>query len=129
MPVHLLFDAQRFDEGMLSRNRRSDLRRSRRLVDFRRLDTPALLLEQGYDVFSSAVRRLGYRRPLSGPQYRRSVERRARHGRRMFIAGLVDGRLRGYLDSYAVGVDPSRRRGPTRARFRTSDQVSVTALL
>ena len=102
LPVHLLFDAQRFDEGMLSRNRRSDLRRSRRLVAFRRLDTPALLLEQGYEVFSSAVRRLGYRRPLSQAQYRRRVERRARHGRRMYIAGLVEGKLRGYLDSYAV---------------------------
>ena len=102
VPVHLLFDAQRFDVAMLSRNRRSDLRRARRLVDFQRIETPDLLLEQGYEVFASAVHRLGHRRPLSEARYRRRVERRARHGRRMFIAGLIEGKLRGYLDSYVV---------------------------
>lgn len=101
VPVHLL-TVERFDEALLSRNRRSDLRKCRRHVEFRRLRAPALVLEQGYEVFMSAVRRLGYWRPLSELAYRDRVTRRARHGRRLFVAGLVDGRLRGYLDSYAV---------------------------
>ncbi|MGH7287697.1 MAG: hypothetical protein ACREI8_06720 [Myxococcota bacterium] len=102
VPVHLLTDAQHFDQTRLSRNRRGDLRRCRRRVEFRRLSTPALLLEQGHGVFMSSVRRLGHWRPLTERAYRNRVTRRAGHGRRLFIAGLIDGRLRGYLDSYAV---------------------------
>jgi hypothetical protein len=102
VPVHLLRDVQSFNEGRLSRNRRGDLRRCRRQVEFRRLSTPALLLEQGYEVFMSAVQRTGHRRLLTLLEYRQRVLKRAAHGRRLFIAGLVDGRLRGYLDSYAI---------------------------
>jgi hypothetical protein len=102
VPVHLLTDAQRYDEARLSRNRRGDLRRCRRRVEFRRLENPALLLEQGHGVFMSSVRRLGHWQPLTEREYRNRVTRRAGHGRRLFIAGLIDGRLRGYLDSYAV---------------------------
>src|SRR5262245_43612294 len=101
VPVHLLTDVHAFDERRLGRNRRSDLRRSRRQVEFRRLSTPALLLEQGYPVFMSSIQRLRHRRPLTLPEYRRRVLRRAAHGRRLFIAGLVDGKVSGYLDSYA----------------------------
>lgn len=102
VPVHLLTGVDSFDESRLSRNRRGDLRRARRQVEFRRLSGPALLLEQGYEVFTSAVQRLGYWRPLTLREYRRRVLRRAVHGRRMFIAGLIDGRVRGYLDSFAI---------------------------
>jgi hypothetical protein len=59
-------------------------------------------LEQGYEVFMSAVQRLGHCRPLTLLEYRQRVLRRAAHGRRLFIAGLIDGKLRGYLDSYAI---------------------------
>jgi hypothetical protein len=102
VPVHLLTGLDSFDEARLSRNRRSDLRRARRLVEFRRLADPGLLLEQGYEVFLSAQQRLGYWRSLSPREYCQRVQRRATHGARMFIAGLIDGRLRGYLDSFAV---------------------------
>jgi hypothetical protein len=102
LPLHLLEDLAHFDERELSRNRRSDLRRCRRLVELRRLDGPELLLEQGHPVFMSAVQRLGHWRPLSLDEYRQRVRRRASHGRRLLVAGLIDGRLRGYLDSYAV---------------------------
>jgi hypothetical protein len=102
VPVHLLTDVRRFDEGLLSRNRRSDLRRCRRQVEFRRLRTPALLLEQGHEVFMSAVGRLGHWRPVTAQAYRERVARRAAHGQRLLVAGLVGGILRGYIDSYAV---------------------------
>ena len=103
VPLHLLTGVQSFDEGRLSRNRRGDLRRCRRQVELRRLRSPALLLEQGYPVFMSAVRRLRHRRPLTLLEYRERTLRRASHGRRLFIAGLIDGALRGYLDCYAIG--------------------------
>jgi hypothetical protein len=102
LPVHLLTDLPHFDERVLSRNRRSDLRRCRRRVELRRLTEPGLLLEQGHAVFMSALRRLGHWRELSLLEYRQRVSRRAAHGRRLVVAGLVDGTLRGYLDSYAV---------------------------
>ncbi len=50
----------------------------------------------------SAVGRLGYWRPLTEAAYRERVKRRIDHGQRMIITGLVDGRLEGYLDSFAV---------------------------
>lgn len=102
VPLHLLTDVQSFSESALSRNRRSDLRRCARQVEFRQLQSPDLLLEQGYEVFMSAVRRLGHWRPVTELEYRNRVSRRAGHGRRLFIAGLIDGKLRGYLDSYAI---------------------------
>jgi hypothetical protein len=102
IPVYLLTDIGAFDEAVLSRNRRSDLRRCRRQVAFRRLEDPSLVIEQGHRVFMSAVRRLGHWRPMNEVDYRRRIERRAGHGRRLIIAGLIDGRLEGYLDSYAV---------------------------
>ena len=53
-------------------------------------------------MFLSAVHRLGYWKPLTEAEYRRRVERRFAHGRRQIVAGLVDGRLAGYLDAFAV---------------------------
>jgi hypothetical protein len=73
------------------------------LVEIRRLEDPTLLVEQGHDVFMSAVRRLGYWRPLSESAYRERVLRRAAHGPRLLVAGLIGGRRRGYRDSYIVG--------------------------
>jgi hypothetical protein len=103
LPVHLLSGVQNFHEEGLSRNRRSDLRRCRQSVEIRRLDDPTLLLEQGYEVFMSAVRRLGYWKPLSERAYRERVLRRTAHGPRLLVAGLIGGRLRGYIDSYVIG--------------------------
>jgi GNAT superfamily N-acetyltransferase len=71
-------------------------------VELRRLTDPGLLLTQGHAVFMSALHRLGHWRALSELEYRQRVSRRAAHGRRLVVAGLVDGRLRGYLDCYAV---------------------------
>lgn len=102
VPAYFLTDAPHFTEALLSRNRRGALRRCRRQVEFRRLRDPALLAEQGYRVFRSAVDRIGHCRPMPEIQYRKRVERRGGHGRRLFTAGLIDGVLKGYLDAYAV---------------------------
>jgi hypothetical protein len=102
IPLHILADVRGFSEASLCRNRRSDLRRSRRLVEFRQLGSPALLFEQGHAVYMSAVRRLGHWPALSEAAYHRRLARRVAHGPRLLIAGLVEGRLRGYLDSYAI---------------------------
>lgn len=102
IPVHLLTDVAQFTEGMLNRNRRRDLRTCRQEVELRHLRDPSLLVEQGYGVFMSAMRRVAYWRPLTEVDFRRRMERRVRDERRLIVAGLIDGRLGGYLESYAV---------------------------
>lgn len=101
MPVYLL-DIDRFSQHALSRNRKADLRKCGRKVDFRIVQEPSLLLEQGHDVFMSSVDRLGCWDSLTEAEYQRRVERRCAHGRRQIVAGMVDGRLAGYLDAFAV---------------------------
>jgi hypothetical protein len=101
LPVHLLDEVPHFDERRLSRNRKSDLRKCEDQVEVKRLTTPELLLEQGYEPFRSAQRRLGYSRALSEAQYRARVLRRT-DWRRLILAGLIGGMLGGYLDSYAI---------------------------
>jgi hypothetical protein len=102
VPVHLLTEVEHFTEGVLNRNRRRDLRRCRQEVELRRVRDPSLLVEEGYRVFMSAMGRVAYWQPLTRVEYRRRAERRAADERRLIIAGLADGRLGGYLESYAV---------------------------
>jgi hypothetical protein len=102
IPIYLLADGRDFSERSLSRNRRGDLRKCRRDVDLQVLREPSLLLEQGHGVFMSAAHRLGYWKFLTEAEYRRQVERRSGHGRRQIVAGLIDGKLAGYLDAFAI---------------------------
>jgi len=102
MPVYCLENVDEFSERSLSRNRRSDLRKCAKYVELKVLREPSLLIEQGHEVFMSSVERLGYWKSLTKAEYRRRVERQFSHGRRQVIAGLVDGRLAGYLDAFAV---------------------------
>ena len=102
MPVYCLEEASEFSERSLSRNRKGDLRKCAKHVELKVLHEPSLLLEQGHEVFMSSVERLGYWKPLSKAEYRRRAERRFSHGRRQLVAGLIDGRLAGYLDAFAV---------------------------
>jgi hypothetical protein len=102
IPLHLLANARQFTEGRLVRLRRRDLRKCRDEVEFRRLRDPSLLLEQGWGVFSSAQLRAPFGRPLTREGYQRRVEQRAYDPRRIFVAGLIDGKLAGYMEAYAV---------------------------
>jgi hypothetical protein len=103
VPVHLMTDVKQFTEAALDESRRRDLRKCRRLVEFRRVSDPGLFAEQGYEVFMSAQRRVDFYWPrLTEAEYRKRMERRAQDGRRLIVAGFVDGMLGGYLESYAV---------------------------
>jgi hypothetical protein len=102
VPVHLLVHVEQFTEAGLNESRRRDLRKCDRQVELRRLRDPSLLLEQGYGVFRSAQLRVPYGRPVTQEEYLRRIEQRVLDQRRAFVAGLVDGRLAGYMDCYAV---------------------------
>ena len=99
--VHLYRDIGRFDRRALSAGRRDDLRRCRRALE---IVQPAarILVDQGYGVFRSAQDRLHYWRDAGEETYRRRIEKLARDPRRFILAGVADGRLAGYLESYAV---------------------------
>lgn len=102
IPLHLLTNVEHFTESGLNESRRRDLRRCRRQVEFRRVCDPSLLLEQGYGVFSSAQLRVPFGRPLTREEYLSRIEQRVSDPRRVFVAGLVDDRLAGYMEAYAV---------------------------
>lgn len=102
VPVHLLSDLDSYGEARLNRERRRNLRRCHEQVEIRRVEDPELLAQQGYDVFASAMKRVGYWKPLSPARYRERRLRRAADPRWMILAGLVDGRLSGYFEAYAV---------------------------
>src|SRR5664280_477332 len=102
IPVHFMADVEQYTDQLLSENRRRDLRKCRRLVEFVRLRDSTLLLEQGYGVLASARRRLGYEQLIAEDDYLTVVRRRAADGRRLLIGGLVEGRLGGYIECYAV---------------------------
>jgi Acetyltransferase (GNAT) family len=102
VPVHLLTNLEHFPERVLNRNRLRDLRKCRRQVELRRVRDPSLLVEQGYGIFMSAQLRVPFGRVVTQEAYQRRIGRRASNPLRVFVAGLVDGRLAGYLESYAV---------------------------
>jgi hypothetical protein len=102
-PVHLMSDLGNVDEKALASSVRNKLRKARRLVRLVQLTGPALLREQGYDVYLSARSRTGYGRARTRTKYLEAVDRFVDPGRAVALAGLVDGRLGGYLVGHAVG--------------------------
>jgi hypothetical protein len=101
-PIHWLERLEDHSEDDLSANRRYQLRKSRRLVDFVQVTEPDRLVADGYAVARSALERTGFRRPPSRQQFEREIEVGLRRGG-LYIAGLVDGKLAGYVSGFAVG--------------------------
>lgn len=105
MPVHLLSDLADYGPQRLSSNRRYHLRRAERSVRVVQVLGPRLLREEGYAVFRSAHARTQsrYRHVDSQAQFLASLQRFLDDPASLLLAGLVDGRLGGYLAGFAVG--------------------------
>lgn len=101
-PVVRLPDLESYDFNNLSSNRRNKLRKCQRLVKIVRLTGPELLLEQGYEVVVDALARTGHKALPSREKYVTRVKRYFEGDHWCVLAGLVDGRLGGYADGYAV---------------------------
>ena len=102
IPAHLITDLDSFDEHALPKGRRNTLRRARERARMVQLTGPALLRDQGYDVAVSAHERTGYGRPpRSREEYLAGLGHFGGPGS-IILAGIVDGRLGGYLTGYAV---------------------------
>ncbi len=103
MPTHLVSELDSFDESSLPKGRRNTLRRARERAWLVQLTGPALLQEQGYEVLTSAHARTGYGPlPSSREAYLESLRDFGAPGSGVVLAGIVDGRLAGYLTGYAV---------------------------
>jgi hypothetical protein len=104
MPLHLLADLASFSPASLPATRRQELRRCQRDVRLGQVMDITMMEAEGYEVFRSAQDRT--RNPYRSTWPRDVFVERRRpwvgSGARITIAGLVDGRMGGYLCGYAV---------------------------
>jgi hypothetical protein len=102
IPVSLMSDVRGFTEATFDRNRTRDLRRCRREVEIRRVFDPDIFIRDGWPVHTSAQHRVHPAGVMIESEYRTMMVKRAPDPRRLIVAGFVDGKLAGYLESYAV---------------------------
>lgn len=106
IPVHVLAGFDEFCLEAISSDRRSDVRRCRKLVEIVEPDGPDLIREQGHAVAASSIlRTMGgtrYSRPPSHAKYVSELLDPLWAPRLLYVAGLVDGRLGGYMTGYSV---------------------------
>ena len=103
LAAHVLGPVAEWGPHLLSKNRRYRLRKAARLAELVELTDATLLEEEGHDVVVSSLARTGAGRPPSRDAYVRSLARDGIGGPLTFLAGLVDGRLAGYIGGWAVG--------------------------
>lgn len=102
IPVHLLTDIDDYGYDRLPQRRRQALRKCQKRATILQLTGPQLLREQGFEVKRSAVERTGYGTMESAEVYRAAVDQLFVPGPRLVLAGVVGGRLGGYLTGTAV---------------------------
>lgn len=103
MPVHFMGDVAGYDLQKISPRRRNQIRNCLKCVEIVAIDTPDLLLAQGYDVALSAQARTGYGKVPNPGRYKSDIANFFAAPCGLILGGFVDGRLAGYLVSYAVG--------------------------
>ena len=97
MPVQLAQRVSEYDMAFLSSKRRNQIRSCHRQVEIVEMLDPTLLADQGHTVYASAQKRTGYGRSLSREQYAALARQHINPGRTLVLAGLVEGRIAGYL--------------------------------
>lgn len=102
VPIVRLPGLEDYDVNSLSSNRKNRLRKCQRSVRFVQLRGPELLLEQGYEVVIDALSRTRHKPPPSRERYAAEVKKYFQGGHWCVLAGLIDGRLGGFADGYAV---------------------------
>lgn len=102
LPVHLLSDVAGYADDTLSRRYRRNLRDCGKRATLVELTGPALLRQQGFEVKRSAVRRTGYGNAASRNLYLADLDHLFMSSSQLVLAGIVDGRLGGYLTGRLV---------------------------
>ncbi|WNG13744.1 hypothetical protein [Cystobacter fuscus] len=102
VPIVCIPDLANYDLNSLSSNRRNKLRKCQRLVRIVQLTGPALLEEQGHELVIEALSRTQHKKPPSRERYLEQVKKYFRGNHWCVLAGIIDGKLGGYLDGYVV---------------------------
>ncbi|WP_224367199.1 hypothetical protein [Hyalangium versicolor] len=102
VPVVRLPDLESYGPDCLSSNRRNKLRKCQRLVQIVQVTGPALLAEQGYDTVVDALARTQHKKPPTRESYLADIQKYFRSFHWCVLAGLIDGKLGGYLDGFVV---------------------------
>ncbi|CCH88108.1 conserved protein of unknown function [Modestobacter italicus] len=102
VPAHVISDLAGFDEAALPKTRRHALRKVRERAELVELTGPAVLHDQGYEVLRSAHERTGYGRLPSREEFLADLAHLGEPASGVVLAGIVDGRLGGYLTGHAV---------------------------
>ncbi|MDF5706272.1 MAG: hypothetical protein PUP90_01000 [Nostoc sp. S4] len=102
MPIHWLPNLENYSLESVTSNRRNHLRRCYKRVNLVQLDKPALLQQQGYEVFLSALKRTAYRQIPSKKDYLKGLAEDPALCKRLILAGLNGEQLLGYVTGYAV---------------------------
>jgi hypothetical protein len=102
VPVHLLSRLDDYDLEHLPRKRRNKLRKCQKNVTIVQVTAPDILAAEGHAVRRSVTERLGIWAPPPEPEYRAGLPAYVGESRRLILAGLVDGRLGGYLEAEAA---------------------------
>jgi hypothetical protein len=102
VPIVRIADLAGYDFDSLSANRRNKLRKCQRLVQIVQPTGPGLLLEQGYAVVADALSRTRHK-PIPSPEaFVTTVKNYFQGGYWFILAGLIDGKLGGFVDGYVV---------------------------
>lgn len=102
IPIHLLTNVADYDMQSLGSNRRNHLRRCYKRSKIVQLTGLALLQEQGYEVMLSSNQRTAYAKLPSKEEYLASLSADSNVVYQLVLAGLIDGKLGGYISGYAV---------------------------
>jgi hypothetical protein len=102
MPVHLLTGLSDYGLQSIKQSRRSIVRKFWKQVEVVQLTSPDLLREQAYAVVLADHARHGYGRLPSRAEYQATIERFFAY-ELVTLAGLVEGRLGGFVTALVVG--------------------------
>jgi hypothetical protein len=102
LPVHLLSDLGRYDFDKIPSKLRNKLRKCWKTNEIVEVIEPTVLGDQGYEVRCSVHQRTGMWQPPSKEEYVAGLDDYLGNPCRLVLAGLCEGRLRGYLDAFAV---------------------------
>ena len=105
-PMHLLASLAKFGPHVLSANRRYHLRRSQREVEFVQVVDLGPIEDEAYEVFRSAQGRTHnpFRTATSRAQFLDEMAWFVSRPSAIVLAGLIDGRLGGWIAGFAVGA-------------------------
>ena len=98
-------DLSTYGEHSMNRHRARDTRKALQRYEYRRLDSPDLLLAQGWQVMRDAFAFRGMRPPVDQATYRRRAQAVFEAKPPVVWAALSNGQLAGYVTSYATGSE------------------------